>query len=134
MIQYLVLASIFGWGIGSLFYKLATNNTHPIMVSAIVASVSLVVMPLAFIFVKFPKEINGAGILYAVLGALCMDIGTLAYFYALKRSEAGLTTTITALYPALTLILSMIFLHEGITIKKAIGIGLALISFIILNQ
>ena len=134
IVQYLAVASIFGWGIGSLFYKIATNNAHPIMVSAVVACVSLVLMPLAFIFVKFPKEINGTGILFAVLGALCMDIGTLAYFFALKRSEAGIITTITALYPALTLLLSIMFLHEGLNVKKGIGIALALISFIILNQ
>lgn len=131
---YLIVASIFGWGIGSLFYKMATNNAHPIMISAVVACVSLITLPFIFIFVKFPKEINSTGILFAVCGALCMDVGTLAYFFALKRSEAGITTTITALYPALTLLLSMFFLHEGLTLKKGIGIGLALVSFIILNQ
>lgn len=62
-----------------------------------------------------------------------MAVGSMAYFFALKRGGAGEVTTVTALYPALTLLLSVFFLQEGMTYRKGIGVALALISFIILS-
>lgn len=130
---YLILITILGWGVGSLFYKTASDNMHPIMVITTITALYLILTPLAFIFLKFPKEINAPGISYALAGGICMSVGSMAYLFALKRGGAGEVTTITALYPALTLVLSVIFLHEGMTIKKGIGIILALASCLLLS-
>lgn len=132
---YLILFSILGWGIGSLFYKLANNNMHPMMVTTIVTMVYVILTPLAFIFVKFDQSVNLSGIIYSVGGALCMCVGSLAYFFALKAGgAAGETTTLTALYPALTLLLSYFFLGEQLSIKKGVGIILAFVSIYFLSQ
>jgi bacterial/archaeal transporter family protein len=132
---YLILFSILGWGVGSVFYKLANNNIHPMMVTTIVTSVYVLLTPLAFFFVKFDHTTNTPGIMYSVGGALCMCVGSLAYFYALKAGgSAGETATLTALYPALTLLLSYLFLGEQLSIKKGIGMALALISIFFLTQ
>jgi bacterial/archaeal transporter family protein len=132
-LQYLIMGTIFSWGVGSIFYKMANDHVHPIIVATCVAAVSIVLIPLAFIFVKFPKEINTAGITYAVVGALCMDIGTLAFFFALKKGAAGNITAVTSLYPAVTLVLSLIFFHEGINIKKTIGLTCSLVGIYFLG-
>lgn len=63
-----------------------------------------------------------------------MCIGSLAYFYALKRGGAGEITTLTALYPALTLLLSVLFLREEINFRKIIGVLFALASVFILSK
>lgn len=131
---YLILFSIFGWGIGSLFYKVANDNMHPLMVSTIVTLVYIVMAPLPYFFVKFDHTINSTGIIFSVLGSICMAIGSIGYFYALKAGSAGSVTTLTALYPALTLLLSFLFMKEVIGLKQIIGIGFALISFTLLSQ
>jgi bacterial/archaeal transporter family protein len=131
--QYLIAITIFGWGVGSLFYKVANDNIHPIMVSAVVTCVYILVTPVTFLVYKFPKDLNHTGVLFSVLAGLSMAVGSLAYFYALKRGGAGEVTTVTALYPALTLGLSMFFLSEELTWRKGIGILLAIASFIILG-
>src|SRR5271170_7492171 len=105
--SYLIIITILGWGIGSLFYKVANDNIHPIMVSTVVTAVYLIITPLTYIFFKFPKDLNVPGISASVLAGLCMAGGSLAYFFALKRGGAGEVTAVTALYPALTLVLSM---------------------------
>lgn len=130
----LVIITIFGWGIGAVFYKLANNNIHPVMVD-IVSTITVVgILPFLFLLTSFPKDLNPPGIVYSALGGLSMGIGGLAYFFALRRGEAGEVTTITALYPAITLVASILFLHEGMSIRKSVGVGLALISFFILSQ
>ena len=131
---YLIVITILGWGIGSLFYKVANDNIHPIMVSTVVTAVYLIITPMTYIFFKFPKDLNTPGISASVLAGLCMAGGSLAYFFALRRGSAGEVTTITALYPGLTLLLSMYFLKETINLKQGIGMAFALISFVLLGM
>lgn len=130
----LIVITIIGWGIGSVFYKLANAQMHPIMVSLIVTLLYCILTPITFFATKFPKDITSSGIVYAILGGVCMAIGSLAYFFALRKGDAGQVTTITALYPTLTLILSMIFLQEQLTLKKSVGIAFAFASFIVLAK
>jgi transporter family protein len=132
--QYLVLLSIFGWGVGSLFYKVANDNAHPLMVSTIVTVVYIVLTPIPFMFMKFNTSVNTTGIIFSILGGLCMCVGSLGYFYSLRSGNAGNVTILTSLYPALTLLLSCIFMKETIGLKQGIGMGLALVSFILLSM
>jgi len=129
-----IMASILGWGVGSFLYKGATNSgVHPIMVSSLALCLYIVLMPMIWIFVKFDHAVTLGGVLYTLAGSLFMCIGTLGFSYALRSGGAvGQTTILCALYPALTLVLSMIFLGESLTIKKGIGVLLALTSFVLL--
>lgn len=129
----LIALAILGWGIGSLFYKVANDNMHPVMVSTVVTMVYVILTPLTFLVVKFDKAINNTGVLFSILGGTCMAIGSMGYFFALKKGGAGEITAVTSLYPGLTLLLSILFLHEEMTWRKGIGIMLALISFVVLG-
>lgn len=132
--QYLILLSILGWGIGSIFYKIANDNIHPLMVSTIITIMYIILTPIPFIFMKFDHSINSVGFIFSILGGLCMCVGSLGYFYALRTSNVGVVTTMTSLYPALTLLLSFLFLKETIHWKQGFGIMLALISFALLSS
>lgn len=131
---HLILITILGWGIGSFFYKTANNNLHPMMVSIIVTSFYVVWDICAITFIPFNKTVNSTGIIYTLLGAFFMGIGSLTYFFALRNGQAGSTTALTGLYPAVTLILASFFLKETITIKSGIGIALAITSFLLLSS
>lgn len=131
--QWLIAVTIVAWGIGSFFYKIANDNIHPIMVSTIVTAVYIILTPITYFFYKFPKDINTPGVVFSVLGGTCMAAGSIAYFFALKKGGAGEITTVTALYPALTLMMSMLMLKETISIRQGIGVALALISFVLLG-
>lgn len=129
-----IIITILGWGIGSFLYKFANNLLAPIMISSIALCLYIILVPFLWLFVKFDHTINTMGVIYTVAGSLCMCCATLGFSYALKSGgDVGSTTILTALYPALTLILSMLFLGEQLTIKKGIGIALALVSFTLLS-
>lgn len=132
--EFYIIGSILGWGVGSFFYKFANNTLHPIMVSSLALCLYIVLMPILWVFIKFDHSITLGGVLYTLAGSMAMCIGTLGFSYALRSGGAvGQTTILCALYPALTLGLSMIFLGESLTIKKGIGVALALVSFILLS-
>lgn len=124
--MYLILLSILGWGVGAIFYKMANMHLHPLMVSMVITSVYVLATPIAFLFVKFDTSFNWTGVSYAVIGALCVAIASIASFYALRTGGAGEVTVLTSLYPGLTLLLSVIFLGEEMTLRKTAGIILAL--------
>jgi transporter family protein len=130
----LIIISIIGWGIGSIFIKMANDNIHPIMVSAIMTAMYVVLIPVSFLVIKVNHSVNPNGVLYSLVGGLTMCIGSLAYFYALKNGNAGEVTAMTSLYPGLTLVLSIMFLGEGFSLKKGIGILLALASVYVLSR
>lgn len=133
--QLLILISIFGWGVGSFVSKLATNIMHPIMIAVIVMATDMLLLPLAFIFLKFDKTAPPIGIFYSVLVAILMTAGTMGFSFALKSGgEVGISTALTALYPALTYLLSVMFLEEQFTLAKSIGMILALVSFFCLSR
>jgi uncharacterized membrane protein len=133
--QYvLIFLAILGWGVGSLFYKVANDNVHPFMVSTIVTLVYIIMTPIPFLFVNFDRSVNSTGVIFSILGGLAMCVGSMGYFYALKSGSAGQVTTVTAIYPALTMLLSCLFMGEGMTVKKGIGVALALGSMLLLSQ
>ncbi len=132
--QWLIFVSIVGWGIGSLFSKLSTNVMHPIMISGVILVVDAILLPFAFIFFKFDRSLPVNGVLLASAVAVFMTLGTMGYSFALKAGAgAGEATALTAVYPALTLVLSCLFLGEPLTVKKGIGVALAILSCVILG-
>lgn len=130
----LICLSIFGWGVGSLFYKVANTNLHPVMVSTLVTALFLVLIPLTFMFTKVDTTLNTKGVAFALMGGLCMCVGSLAYFFALRRGGGGEVTTVTALYPAVTMMLSILFLREDITIQKGFGLALSIAGIYVLSK
>lgn len=132
--QYLIIISILGWGIGSLFFKVANDNIHPFMVSTLVTCAYVILTPLVFITVNFDRSINATGAVFAILGGMAMCAGSIGYFFALRGGAAGEITTVTAVYPALTLLLSCLFMGEGMSVKKGIGMALALASVALLSR
>ena len=129
----LIFISILCWGVGSFFYKGANQHMHPIMVACIATCVYICILPLYVIFFNFDKKYNMTGIAYNIAGALCMCIGSIAYFFALRKGYAGQVTALTALHPVITLTLSILIMKEPITYPKVIGMLLALVSAYILS-
>lgn len=131
--QYLIIISILGWGVGSIFYKIANNTVHPIMVSTIITATYLILTPIAFFTINVDKTVNTTGVLATIAGGILMGAGSIAYYYSLRTGDAGQITTITALYPVLTLMLSCLFMGEEMSVRKTIGILLACASFYFLS-
>lgn len=132
-LTYLIILTIVGWGLGSFFYKPANDQMHPFMVTTIATCMYVIITPITFFFVKFDKTITTTGVTCSLLGAIMMGIGSLAYYFAIKKGGVGEIAAVTSLYPALTLILSMLFFHEELNWRKGIGIGLAMLAAVVLS-
>ncbi|MEM5879531.1 MAG: EamA family transporter, partial [Candidatus Aenigmatarchaeota archaeon] len=58
---------------------------------------------------------------------------TLTYYLALEQGKACIVIPLTALYPLITLILSILFLREKITFYQGVGILLAILAVFLIS-
>ena len=130
---YAVL-TVVTWGLWGLFSKIASNYAKPRQ-----ALIFQTVGVLAFGFVvlimeKFKVEWNLAAFSWAATGGFLAFVGFLTFFAALEQGKASTVVTLSALYPLVTILLSIAFLHEKLTTRQGAGIVLAMIASALLAE
>ncbi len=71
----------------------------------------------------------------AVIGGALNGLGALTSFAAFERGgKASIVVALCYLFPVVTVVLAMTFLHESLTRTQAIGIALALAAAVLLSQ
>lgn len=125
------IAAVFLWGFWGFLPKLTTRYLEPS--SAIVFEVvgGIILGTITLIGLQFRPQIHPIGIPLAVMTGLLGAGGAFCFLQAVTRGPVTLVATLSALYPAVTIGLAHFFLHETITLRQAIGIGLALLSVIL---
>lgn len=132
--NFLIIISIIAYGIGAVFYKLASNHTHPIIISAVMVGLYLILLPIAFCVFKVNASVSSLGFWFSLLGGACTCIGTLTYMFALKGTGAGQLAAATSVYPVITVLISAFFLGEDFSFKKGMGCLLAVVSVFLLTM
>lgn len=132
-ILYAIGASFFA-GITAILAKCGIQKTDSDVATALR---TVVVLVFSWILVFFTgtmsgvNNISGRTLLFLVLSGLATGASWLCYFHALKKGNINKVVPIDKSSTILTIFLALIFLHEGLTWKKAgciclIGIGTAL--------
>ena len=132
-ILYAIGSSFFA-GITAILAKCGIQKTDSDVATALR---TVVVLVFSWILVFFTgtmsgvNNISGRTLLFLVLSGLATGVSWLCYFHALKKGDINKVVPIDKSSTILTIFLALIFLHEGLTWKKAgciclIGIGTAL--------
>lgn len=130
----LVFGNIIFWGFWGFFSKLAVEKIG--FHAGLYYAVTLFTFIATYLFLTnqlFPLKFGLNGILFALLAGISGGTATIFLYLLLGKNPAGLVVAITALYPIVTLILSMIFLKETLTLTQGVGFILALVALILLN-
>ncbi|WP_088894390.1 EamA family transporter [Leptolyngbya ohadii] len=125
------IAAVFLWGFWGFLPKLTIRYLEPS--SAIVFEVvgGIILGTIILAGLQFRPQIHAIGILLAMMTGLLGAGGAFCFLRAVQRGPVTLVATLSALYPAVTILLAYFFLHEAITVRQAVGIGLALLSVIL---
>ncbi len=121
------------WGAWGVLQKNATNQMEPRNVYFISSLGALAAVLFILSTSRFPLSLNFEGAFFALVAGVCSSLGGLLFLEAMKRGEAAIVITFTALYPAVSIALSFLLLNEAITMKQGIGIVLALISMLLMK-
>lgn len=128
------MATVMMWGVWGVFSKLASAHARPrqmlLFQSVGVLAFALVVLGIE----KFKVEPTGAGFGWSFAAGFLTFLGFLTFFAALEKGKASTVVTVSALYPVVTIVLSILFLHEKLTGRQTAGIALALAASVLLAE
>ena len=125
----LAMVTFGAWG---FFPKLAINYINP--QSALIYQVigGLLVGIVGLAMLNFKPETHPLGILFAFLTGITGVLGTFFYYLAASRGQISIVASLTALYPLITIMLAIVFLHETLIMKQVIGLCFAIAAIILL--
>ena len=84
--------------------------------------------------VGFKLQVDSRGILYALLVGIFGMVATLYFIVALSKGSVSVVLTITAGYPAVSILLAFLILKEPITFRQCIGIALAIVAIALCSK
>lgn len=132
----IVIITFISWGTGSFIAKLATNRigSKSVFFDAIAYVSAVIIYGLVIFKLKNLVQAERVGIGLALLAGVFGSFGLIGVYTLLSRAEVSSIVPLTALYPALTVTLAFIFLHESINPARILGIIFSLIAIYLLTR
>ncbi len=122
------LAALLSWGLWAFFPKLSLQRISPAS-SVFFEACGVMLTSIVVVMLLGPKiEFDFEGILFAVLTGIFGTVGLYFFFCAVKTGPIGVISSLTALYPVVTVALAFIVLHEPLNFRQVLGIVLAMIA------
>jgi uncharacterized membrane protein len=130
------LATIAAWGAWAILSKLIADEIQSPAHSQALSTIGILPVVLALWMMKdaAPADSSRRGIVLALGSGLISCLGNIAYFDLFSRgTKAAAVIPITALYPAVTVLLAIPLLKERLNGWQVIGIGLSLFAIYLFN-
>ena len=120
---YALLSALFA-SLTAIFAKVGIKGIDSDLATAIRTVVILIIVwAIAFFKGEIPaiQNFNKQNWTFLILSGCATGLSWLFYFKALQLGKVSQVATVDKLSVGLTIILSIIFLHEAVTLKTAIG-------------
>lgn len=130
----LALLAILLFSLGSFFGKMASFKDIPYRVyffegiGTLTIFSSIMLLKRNDILASYTINIPG------LLMGLCWGLGTVLFISALQHAKLSVTVPLTSVYPALTVILAVLFLGEKLETREIIGIFFAISAAVFLAK
>lgn len=130
---YALLAAV-TWGLWGFVDKVVIEKCGwPVLVFGSALSYVVLTPLIIGMYGKTMWPTSGYDWFMVILGAAAACIGMIFFYLALAKGNASKVVPLTAIYPAITVLLSLAFLREKPNIFQIIGIGLAVIAVVFLS-
>jgi bacterial/archaeal transporter family protein len=122
------------WGVWGFLSKVASQHLPSQQVYLLAISGHLAVT--GYLLAKGIGVVSWhpGGVSAALGSGIAMAVGLLVFFEALARGPATVVVPLTALYPAVAVVLSRVFLQEALTLRHLAGLALALAAAWLLSK
>lgn len=129
----LALGTTVAWGLGQLIAKRGASAIGPRRMVATVGIAEAGFFALVYVAYGRPPLFESYSALLAMSAGLTGMLGYVMYYEAIARGTISRIGTVTAAYPALTVILALFILLEGMSGIQAIGVSFLVGSALILG-
>ena len=128
---FFALVSFLGWGIGDIFATITTRKIGSYSTSFWYLLSGLIITSLYGIFnLDKLQNLTFATLVLTFMIGVAGIIGLLAFYEGLSVGNAALVGTIAASFAALTVLLSIIFLGESVSLQQSMAIVIIFIGLI----
>lgn len=131
---FTMVALVF-WGITGVTQKLSTNAISTEL-SFLWFGLAMIALALTVLPLVLPHwHLAAKDFWLAVVGGTLNSLGAYTSFAALEKGgKASIVIPLCYLYPLLTIVLAIVFLHERLTRPQLAGITLALVAAVLLSH
>lgn len=134
MVLLWCLAVILLWGVNGFLTKWASQR---IGMQVLMWRV-VVQMLVSFSYLGATGALNQfqrdrSGLLVGILAGVVGSLGMVGYYFLISRYQASRVVPLSSLYPLVTVILSVAFLRENLTISQWVGAFLAVGAIVLLG-
>ncbi len=119
------ILALIAWGFYGFFPKVSVQHIKPQSSVVFGAMGNMLISTVVFYLAGFRLETHPKGILFAVLTGFAAAFGSYFYLKAAVNADISIIAPVTAMYPAVTILLAAIFLKEPISWRQAAGLALA---------
>ncbi len=137
-----VLLTILCWGVGMFLPKLLTDSIAPQegMIHQVVGGVIIAVFLLLYSFnyqaitnININFNLTKNGIWIGIICGILNFLGILFYLKALSKGPVSIISSISALYPMITIALAFFLLQESMTWKQSMGLVFGIVAIVLLS-
>ncbi len=129
----LSVGATLAWGLGQIVAKRGASAIGPRRMVAIVSLAEAAFFAAVYAVYGFPPLTDAYGAVLGMAAGLVGMLGYVLYYEAVARGTITRIGTITAAYPAVTVILALLILRESMTGIQAAGVSLLLGSALLLG-
>lgn len=133
---YLLIPTILLFGVSAFFRKMAVDRIHPFQMQIVAGAIYALEVPV-FLYLINKNGIagyNSTGVMYAILSLLTYVFGAVMFGTLLKgSSDPGMLSTLVSMNPVVTTALTVAFLGEQMTVRKAVATMVMLFGFFLFN-
>ena len=122
------------WGLWAFLPKLATRHLPDAYSAVLYQYVGSFICVLGYGAARgsLTPRYDGKGVAYAALAGVAATAGMAFYYRAAAKSPISTVAVTTALYPIVSVALSVAFFGERLTPRQWLGAGLALVAVALL--
>jgi bacterial/archaeal transporter family protein len=131
---YALLSALFA-SLTAIFSKVGVAGVNSNVATA-VRTIVILIIAWVIVFARGESKhlltLSKHNLLFLVVSGIATGLSWIFYFKALQLGKVSQVAPVDKLSVALTIVLSMIFLHETVSIKMAIGAALIVAGTIVL--
>jgi transporter family protein len=121
------------WGFWGFFVKLTTNFMNWKEYIIISGIGSLVTILIAYITFRPEISVKNIGFYFAFFAGIIGTLPVISFYMALTSGKASIIVPLTATYPIVTVILSVLILKESVTLLETLAITLILAGIFLIS-
>ncbi len=128
-------AMLIFWGVWGIVVKLVTQQIG--MQALFWGQLGAICLfPVYFFLFKdmLPLELRANTIALSVVAGMLGVLGTMTFYVLLRVAPASVVVPLSAMYPVVTVVLAVLFLHEDLSLTRVAGVVCALAAIWLLTS